>query len=102
MKINVSIQETKIIAWRLSRALICLHTDASRDTQSLRALNMQLPRVIAEGAIHHGVVMDGQIFARSNEISGWHAKPRSPTKNTNLCEVCLFVFCRKVVCYQKI
>ena len=39
-----------------------LRTDASRDTHSSRALNTQLPRVIAECAIHHGVVMDGRSF----------------------------------------
>ena len=42
MKINVSIQETKFIAWSSSRA----------DTRCSRALNTQLPRVIAERAIH--------------------------------------------------
>ena len=30
-----------------------LRTDASRDTRCSRALNTQLPRVIAERAIHH-------------------------------------------------
>ena len=43
----------------------CLRTDASRDTQSSRALNTQLPRVIAERAIHHGVVMDGRSFGQN-------------------------------------
>ena len=39
-----------------------LHADASRDT---RALNTQLPRVIAERAIHHFIVMDGRSFGQS-------------------------------------
>ena len=38
-----------------------LRTDASRDTR----LNTQLPRVIAERAIHHGLVMDGQSFGQN-------------------------------------
>ena len=38
----------------------CLRIDASHDTRSSRALNTQLPRVIAECAIHHGVVIDGR------------------------------------------
>ena len=42
-----------------------LRTDASRDTQSSRASNTQLPRVIVERAIHHGVVMDGRSFGQS-------------------------------------
>ena len=41
-----------------------LRTDASRYTQCSRALDMQLPRVIAECAIHHGLVMDGLSFAQ--------------------------------------
>ena len=57
MKINVLIQETKIIA--------CLCTDASHDTLCSRALNMQLPRIIAEGSIHHGPVTDGQSFCQN-------------------------------------
>ena len=36
-----------------------LHTDASHDMRCSCALNMQLPRVIGERAIHHGLVMDG-------------------------------------------
>ena len=36
-----------------------LRTDASR------ALNTQLPRVIAKRAIHHVVVMDGRSFGQS-------------------------------------
>ena len=48
MKINVSIQETKFIVWRLSRAL-----------------NTQLPRIIAKRAIHHVIVMDGRSFGQS-------------------------------------
>ena len=42
-----------------------LRTDASRDTQCSCALNMQLPHVIAECAIHHVIVMDGRSFAQS-------------------------------------
>ena len=42
-----------------------LWTDASRITRSSRALNTQLPRVIAECAIYHGVVMDGQSFGHN-------------------------------------
>ena len=34
-----------------------LRTDASRDMRPLRALNTQLPRVIAKRAIHHGVFL---------------------------------------------
>ena len=44
MKINVSIQETKIIAWRVKYATT---------------------RVIAERAIHHGPVMDGRSFGQN-------------------------------------
>ena len=36
-----------------------LRTDASRDTRCSRALNTQLPRVIAERAIHHVIVING-------------------------------------------
>ena len=43
----------------------CLRTDASRDMRSSRALNTQLPRVIAERAIHHGVVMSGRSFGQN-------------------------------------
>ena len=49
MEINVSIQEIKFIAWHLCS----------------RALNMLLPRVIAERAIHHVIVMDGWSFGQS-------------------------------------
>ena len=42
-----------------------LRTDASRDTQCSRALNTQLPCVIDERAIHHGLVMDGQSFGQN-------------------------------------
>ena len=42
-----------------------LRTDASRDTRRSRALNTQLPRVIAERAIHHVIVMDGRNFGQS-------------------------------------
>ena len=61
MKTNVSIQETKFIAWHSSRA----RTDASRDTRLSRTLNMQISRVIAERAIHHVIVMDGRSFGKS-------------------------------------
>ena len=43
-----------------------LRTDASRDdTRCSCALNTQLPRVIAERAIHHVIVMDGRSFGQS-------------------------------------
>ena len=42
-----------------------LRTDASRNTQCSLALNMQLPRVIVERAIHHVIVMDGRSFDQS-------------------------------------
>ena len=42
-----------------------LRTDASRDTRCSRELNTQLPRVIAERAIHHVIVMDGRSFGQS-------------------------------------
>ena len=42
-----------------------LRTDASRDTRCSRVLNTQLPRVIAERAIHHVIVMDRQSFGQS-------------------------------------
>ena len=42
-----------------------LRTDASRDTWCSRALNTHLPRVIAERAIHHVIVMDGWSFGQS-------------------------------------
>ena len=58
MKINVSIQETRIIACVRHARKFCLRTDASHDTWCSRALNMQLPRVIAECAVHHGLVMN--------------------------------------------
>ena len=66
MKINVSIQETKFIAWSSSPARkFRLRRDASRNTGCSRALNTQLPRVIAERAIHHVIVMDGRSFGQS-------------------------------------
>ena len=43
----------------------CLRTDASHDTRCSRTLNTQLPSVIAEHAIHHSLVMDGQSFGQS-------------------------------------
>ena len=42
-----------------------LRADASRDMRCSRALNTQLPRVIAECAIHHVIVMDGRSFGQS-------------------------------------
>ena len=42
-----------------------LRLDASRNTRCSRALNAQLPCVIAERAIHHIIVMDGQSFGQS-------------------------------------
>ena len=42
-----------------------LHTDASRDMRCSHALNMQLPRVLAERAIHHVIVMDARSFGQS-------------------------------------
>ena len=56
----------------------CLRTDVSRDTQCSRALNMQLPHVIAERTIHH--VMGG-VLVGANETSCWQAKSRPLTKN---------------------
>ena len=47
----------------------CLRTDALRDMQCLLALNTQLPRVIAERAIHHVTVMVGGVLVRANETS---------------------------------
>ena len=48
----------------------CLHTDALLDEWCSCELNTQLLRVIAERAIHHGLVMDGGgVFTRTNEIS---------------------------------
>ena len=42
-----------------------LHTDALRDTRGSRALNTQLPRVIAKRANNQGLVMDRQSFGQS-------------------------------------
>ena len=44
---------------------IRLRADASRDTRGSLALNTQLPRVIAERAIHHVIVMNGRSFGQS-------------------------------------
>ena len=60
MKINVLIQEIKF------KRKFRLRTDVSRDTRCSRALNTQLPLVIAERAIHH--VMGG-VLVRANETS---------------------------------
>ena len=43
----------------------CLRTDASHDTRCSHTLDTQLPHVIAERAIHHGVVMDGRSFSQN-------------------------------------
>ena len=42
-----------------------LRTDPSCDMQCSRALDTQLPCVIAEHAIHHVIVMDGWSFGQS-------------------------------------
>ena len=42
-----------------------LRADVSRDTRCSRVLNTHLPRVIAERAIHHVIVMDGRGFGQS-------------------------------------
>ena len=42
-----------------------LRTDASRDTQCSRTLNMQFPHVNAEHAIHHGLVMNERGFGQN-------------------------------------
>ena len=62
MKINVSIQDTKFTRGVRHAGIFCLRTDASRGKRCSRTLNTQLPRVIAERPIHHGLVMDGQSF----------------------------------------
>ena len=43
----------------------CLHINVSRDTRCSHVLNTQLPRVIAERAIDHVIVMDGRGFGQS-------------------------------------
>ena len=65
MKINVSIQETNSSGGARLARKFRLRTDASRDTRCSRALSTQLPRVIAECAIHHVIVMDGRSFGQS-------------------------------------
>ena len=42
-----------------------LRTNVSRDTRCSRALNTQLPLVIAERAIQHVIVLDGRSFGQS-------------------------------------
>ena len=42
-----------------------LRLDASRNTRCSRALDTELPCVIAERAIHHVIVMDGRSFGQS-------------------------------------
>ena len=64
------------------RRKFCLCTDASHDTRCLGMLNTQVPRVITEHTIHHGLVTDGRSLARTNDISCRQAKPRLLTKNT--------------------
>ena len=59
-----------------------LRMDASRDVRCSRALNTQLPRVNAERAIHHVIVMDGQSLVRANETYCWQVKSCPLTKNT--------------------
>ena len=46
--------------------IFCLHTNTSCSTQSSRALDTLFPRIIAERAIHHGVVMDGWRFGQNH------------------------------------
>ena len=41
------------------------YTDASRDTRRSRTLNMHLPHIIVERAIHRGLVMDGRSFGQT-------------------------------------
>ena len=65
VKIDVSIQETRIIAWRSSQAYIPLCTDASHNTQGSDALNTQLPSIIAERTIHYGLLMNGLSFGQN-------------------------------------
>ena len=65
MKINVLIQETKITHGVHHVRKSNLRTEASRDTRCSHALNMQLPRVIADRAIHYGLEMDGQSFGQN-------------------------------------
>ena len=52
-----------------------LRTDASRDTRCSRALNTQLPRVIAERAIHHAIVIDGRSGIARGGAGGAMAPP---------------------------
>ena len=42
-----------------------LRTDASHITRCSRALNTQLPYVIAECTIHYGLVKEGRCFGQS-------------------------------------
>ena len=63
MKINVSIQETKLIMWRSGK--FHLRTDVSHDTRCSSTLNTQLPRVTAERAIHYIIVIDGRSLGQS-------------------------------------
>ena len=53
----------------------------SHDMWCTRAFNTQLPRVIAELAIHYRLVMDDGALARTNELSCWHAKSHPLIKN---------------------
>ena len=67
MKINVLFQSKKPRSSRGVRHMhkFPLHIDELRDTRYSRALNTQLPHVIAERVIHYGVVMDGQGFGQN-------------------------------------
>ena len=65
MKINVSIQKTKFIRVVRHARKFRLHTDASRVRGVHARWIRNYPRVIAERAIHHVIVMDGRSFGQS-------------------------------------
>ena len=65
MKINVLIQETKIITRSWARMQILLRTDVSRNAKFTRMLNMQLSLGIAECAIRFGLAMDRRSFGQN-------------------------------------
>ena len=66
LKINVSIQKKQKLSRDVRHARkFRLRTNASRDTRCSRALNKQLPWVIADRAIHHCLVMDGRSFGQN-------------------------------------
>ena len=81
MKINVSIQETKIIVRRSSE--FHLYTEASGDTRCTDMLNTQLPCIIAERAIHLSFSMDGLSFVQNqwNFLFTCYTMPYPLTKN---------------------